>query len=102
MTIKERVEETTSPTAMGLMKYVYVLYFAGALLLAWLLSNLVDGTWTYLNLTFRWVTPPIQGASVLAGAGVAAIVAWNLWRNQKVNRLAVESTANFALTPTDS
>ena len=88
--MNEKIETTASPTVMGLMKYVYVLYFAGALLLAWLLSNLTDSVWTTLNLNFRWVIAPMRGASVFAGAGVAAIVTWNMWRNPKVNRLAVE------------
>jgi len=88
--MRENAEMTGSPTVLGLMKYVYIVYFAGTLLLAWLLSNLTESIWTFMNLNLSWIAKPIHGAVVVASVGVAAIVGWYMWKSPKINRLSIE------------
>jgi preprotein translocase subunit SecE len=74
----------------GLMRYVHAIFFGGAVALAWLFIQIVDTTWTRLNLQFTWMPAPRDWMTV-AISGVAGFgVAIYMWRHPKVNRLAVE------------
>ena len=83
-------QETVGPTALGLMKYVHAMFFAGALVVGWLLVNVIETIWISFNLSFTWVPPPSYWIVVVSGGAIAAIAAVYMWRHPKVNRLAVE------------
>ncbi len=82
--------EAATPTTLGLMKYVHVLFFAGALVFGWLFVKLIETVWTSLNLTFTEVPAPKNWIVILSGGGLAVALAVYLWRHPKVNRLTVE------------
>ena len=82
--------QSAGATTFGLMKYVHVMFFTGAIILGWLLMKIIETTWTSLNLAFAPVPPPSSMISVLSGAVVSAGVTFYLWKHAKVNRLAIE------------
>jgi len=83
-------------TTLGLMKYVHVMFFAGAVIAAWLLAKIVDTVWTSLNLAFVWVPPPSNWGGIIVGGVGAAGLAYYMWRHPKINRLAVEIIAELS------
>ena len=89
-------QETTAATTFGLMKYVHVMFFAGALVVGYLLVLLVDWTWTSLNLGITWVPAPSYWMTIAVGAGLSIALTVYLWRHPKVNRLAVEIVSELS------
>jgi len=83
-------QEALTPTTFGLMKYVHVMYFVGALLIGYLLVMLIDWVWMSLRMGVTWVPEPSHWATIGIGAGTAAGLTFYLWRHPKVNRLAIE------------
>lgn len=83
-------QEALAPTTFGLMKYVHVMFFAGALVIGYLLVRTVDWVWMSLRLGVTWVPEPSYWGTVAIGAGTSAALAFYLWRHPRVNRLAVE------------
>ena len=87
--MNERSDTATS-TTLGLTKYVHVMFFAGAVVVAWLFVKIIDTIWMSLNLTFTAVPPPSYWWVIFLGGIFAAGLAYYLWRHPKVNHLAVE------------
>ena len=87
MSVKK--QSVNSPT-MGLTKYVHVMFLVGALIIGWLLTNIVTSIWTSLNLAFAAIAPPSEMVSLFVGGIIAVGSAYYLWRHPKVNRLALE------------
>ena len=83
-------KENATPTNFGLMKYVHVTFFAGALVAGWLLVNLTDTVWTSLNLAVTAVPAPVFWIEFVMGGGIAIALALYMWRHPQLNRLVVE------------
>jgi preprotein translocase subunit SecE len=83
-------QERIAPTTLGLMKYVHVMFFTGAVVFGWLLTKTFETIWTSLNLSIAAVPPPNEWISLGVGAAFGVGIALYLWRNDQVNRLSVE------------
>lgn len=83
-------DEAVSASTFGLMKYVHVMFFTGALVAGWLLVQIVETMWTWANLEWTAVPPSSYGLVLLIGGGIGAGVAFYMWRHPQVNRLAIE------------
>jgi preprotein translocase subunit SecE len=93
MSVKK--QSINSPT-MGMTKYVHVMFLVGALIIGWLLTNIITSIWASLNLAIAAVAPPSELAAVLVGGIIAVGGAYYLWRHPKVNRLAVEIVSELS------
>ena len=77
-------------------KYVHVMFLVGALIIGWLLTNIITSIWASLNLAIAAISPPSELAAVLTGGIIAVGSAYYLWRHPKVNRLAMEIVTELA------
>jgi preprotein translocase subunit SecE len=93
MSVKK--QSINSPT-MGMTKYVHVMFLVGALIIGWLLTNIITSIWASLNLAIAAVSPPSELAAVVVGGIIAVGGAYYLWRHPKVNRLAVEIVSELS------
>ena len=97
--MNEKIETagtTTTSSPFGLIRYVHTMFIGGVFLVGWLLTQVIETTWTSLNLSITVVPPPSYWISV-AGASVVSIAAGlYLWRHPKVNRLAVEIVSELS------
>ena len=82
--------DAQTASQFGLMRYVHAIFFAGAIALAWLFIQIVDTTWTRLNLSIGWVPAPRDWLIFVIGGVAGFGVAIYMWRHPKVNRLAIE------------
>ncbi|MFH1435084.1 MAG: preprotein translocase subunit SecE [Pseudomonadota bacterium] len=81
---KEGTGKTSQAAAVGdYTRYVQFMYLAGIAIATWLLSKIIETTWSTFG---EPVSMAVIGASILA-AVVSAVV---LWRNKRVNQLAYE------------
>ena len=83
-------QEATTPATFGLMKWVHAMFFAGAIIIGYLLVNIVESLWTTFNLRWTWVPTPSYWTGVFIGGFIAVALTFYMWRHPKVNRLAIE------------
>jgi preprotein translocase subunit SecE len=90
MGVSKQNQEAAAPTTFGLMKYVHVMFFAGTVVVGWVLVKLIEDIWASMHFKFGWVPTPSDWGAIGGGAVVALALGLYLWRHPKVNRLAVE------------
>jgi preprotein translocase subunit SecE len=90
MAVTDQKPDAAAPTTFGLMKYVHVMFFVGAVVIGWILVKLIDEIWASMHFRFGWVPAPDDWWAIGSGAFLALALAFYMWRHPKVNRLAVE------------
>ncbi|MBN2803360.1 MAG: preprotein translocase subunit SecE [Deltaproteobacteria bacterium] len=83
-------ENNQTVATFGLMKYVHLTFIVGTFVAGWLLVKMTGTLWTALNLKFVQVPAPNGAIVFLAGGGIAAGLAFYLWKHPGVNKLVVE------------
>ncbi len=74
-----------SPTSIGLMKYVHVMFFSGGILLIWLLIRILDSIWlAFPSIPYNeWI---LHAISIAFGGGVTLYC----WNHQQLKSLSTE------------
>jgi preprotein translocase subunit SecE len=88
MAVTKQNQEAAAPTTFGLMKYVHAMFFAGAVVIGWILVSLIDEIWAAMHFRFGWVPAPNDWWAIGGGAALALILALYMWRHPKVTELS--------------
>jgi preprotein translocase subunit SecE len=85
-----------SPTQLGARRFVYAAYFAGAILIAFLSSKVLEIAWTKLQTWKPMVGEPQDEVVMPLAALIGGLAALYYWRRTRARELAEQVAAEMA------
>ncbi len=83
-------EDGVAPAQMGEKRYVYGAYFAGAVMIAFIVSKILHTAWVKLGLWKPQFGEPRDDVLFLLSAAIGGAAAFYYWRRTRARQLAEE------------